>query len=93
MSRRPIPHELANYPADILRSELARRDRVDALKCELSTYLKDLQKCASAAKLHRDFTSNCIEWLEAHVDDIAKDMYMNSISRAGSTSSPAEPSE
>lgn len=93
MSRRPIPPELASYPADTLRAELARRDKIDELKCALNTYLKDLRKCASAAKLHRDFTSNCIEWLEAHVDPIAEDMYMNSISRAGPTSSPVEASE
>ena len=93
MWRQPIPAELANYPADTLRAELIRREEISNLKCALNAYLKDLRKAATAAKLHRDFTTNCMEWLEAHVGTIAEDMHMTSGSRAGDTSSPGKPTE
>lgn len=93
MATRPIPPELAKYPVDTLRAELTRREEISELKCALASYLQDLKRCATAAKLHRDFTEHCIDWLDSHVDAIAEDMYMNSGTRAGTTSSPAKPSE
>lgn len=91
MTTLPIPPELAGYSVDILRAELTRREEISELKCALANYLQDLKRCADAAKLNRDFTSSCIEWLDSDVDTIAESMYMNSGVRAGTTSNPAEP--
>ncbi len=82
MTTLPIPPELAGYSVDILRAELTRREEISELKCALANYLQDLKRCADAAKLNRDFTSSCIEWLDSDVDTIAESMYMNSGVRA-----------
>jgi hypothetical protein len=77
MSDRPIPHELAKYPGDLLRAELDRRCDVDALRFSFEAYIKKLGELANAAGLRIAFTAVAIEVLEERAREIAEGLHAN----------------